>query len=147
MVVNLLNNSSVPMPKSYLRRAVQCVFKELTKVHLNKNFKNSEMSLIFLDPPAAKKLNKQYRHKNYATDVLSFPAQQPFLGELIMCPQVLKLQAQEQKHSFRQETLYMVIHGILHLLGYEHEKDVKQANIMFALQEELFIKTLHKLNK
>lgn len=133
------------MPKTYLFKSLKIFFKLLVK-RLPKHFSSfQEISLVFLDPQPAKKLNKQYRNKDYPTDILSFVGTEPSLGELVMCPQVLMAQALEQKHSFRQETLYMVIHGTLHLLGFDHEKNQAKAKEMFALQEELFTKTLRKL--
>ncbi|MCB0391254.1 MAG: rRNA maturation RNase YbeY [Bdellovibrionales bacterium] len=145
MKIEFINNSSVSIPKKYLQQSLKIFLKLLVKKRKDIDFKNLELSLVFLDPLAAKKINKKYRNKNYATDVLSFTSMPPALGELIMCPQVLKEQAKEQKHSFRTEVLYMTIHGILHLLGYEHENDAQKAKEMLSLQEELFTKTLQKL--
>lgn len=145
MTFHFVNNSSMKMPKTYLHQSLNIFFKLLIKSLPQGLSSFQEISLVFLDPKLAKNLNKQYRNKNYPTDVLSFAGMEPSLGELVMCPQVLAAQAQEQKHSFRQETLYMAIHGTLHLLGYDHEKNKLKAKEMFALQEEMFTKTLRKL--
>ena len=84
-------------------------------------------------------LNLQFRKKNYATDVLSFESADPeCLGELVLCPEVLKRQAGEHKLSFKMELTYMFIHGVLHLLGYDHEQGEKQAQAMFELQDRFF---------
>ncbi len=91
-----------------------------------------------------KKINFQYRKKNYATDVLSFrPAEEVSMGELIFCLPVLKKQALAQKHSLHNELLYMIIHGVLHLLGYDHEKSKDEEKLMFAIQEACFQQLQH----
>lgn len=145
MILHMVNHSDYKMPKTYLKKALNIFFVCLKKKLSDKDFKSLEMSIVFLNSVEARALNKKFRKKNYATDVLSFVGQVPFLGELVMCPQVLTLQARDQKHSFRQETLYMSIHGILHLLGYDHETCQKKAKVMMDLQEELYTKTLRKL--
>lgn len=71
-----------------------------------------------------RKINKQFRRKDYATDVLSFPALMPGeLGELAIATGVLRRQAREAGHSERVEARVLALHGLLHLLGYDHETD------------------------
>jgi probable rRNA maturation factor len=130
--------------------AVQSML-DLTKLKLSKNktLKNlkklncDEISLVFISVPKMKKLNHEFRGKNYATDVLSFAPNSAdkaneSVGELIFCVAVLKKQALQHKHSFDHELLYMLIHGVLHLLGYDHEKSKKAALKMFTIQDRLF---------
>lgn len=101
--------------------------------------KERELTVVFLDPAPAKKLNHTYRKKNYATDILSFEGATPMeLGELVICPQVLQMQAKEHHHGFRAELAYMLIHGVLHLLGHDHERSHKEAQKMFQIQDQLF---------
>jgi len=76
--------------------------------------------------PAMARLNRRYRRKNSPTDVLSFEAPEPFqrhghLGELVICLPVLKRQARELGHSPERELEVLIVHGVLHLLGMEHE--------------------------
>lgn len=117
-----------------------------------------ELNLIFLNQTEAKKLNFEHRKKNYATDVLSFTLEDSFqfpnnkkefipstladesisLGELVMCPQVLKKQAKEHKLKFDEEIHYMITHGLLHLLSLDHERSKNEENIMFSIQDEIF---------
>src|SRR4051812_14422239 len=74
------------------------------------------------------KLNKKYRRKNKPTDVLSF--EQPgagapnlvLLGDLVLCRDIVKSQAKELHHSVRDEATILTAHGLLHLLGYDHER-------------------------
>jgi probable rRNA maturation factor len=88
---------------------------------------------------AARKLNREYRGKDYATDVLSFSGDGlSYLGELILCVEVVKRQAKNHALSFRDESAYLVLHGLLHLLGFEHEQGGTAAKKMYALQDNLF---------
>lgn len=78
------------------------------------------------------RLNHSYRGKKYPTDILSFPAlelfrEQGFLGDLVICLPVLKEQAESLKHTPEIELDILLVHGVLHLLGLDHEKDAKEA--------------------
>jgi probable rRNA maturation factor len=88
------------------------------------------------------RLNTAYRGKAYATDVLSFPTLNPFrsqglLGELIICLPVLKAQARNLNHSREEELDVLLIHGLLHLLGLDHEKSLKQATLMAGWEAKI----------
>jgi probable rRNA maturation factor len=92
--------------------------------------------------PVMKKLNAQYRGKDYATDVLSFPAPAPFLkqgqlGELVICRSVLARQAREQGHSVSNELDVLLAHGLLHLLGWDHERSSREASAQARLEQRL----------
>ena len=105
-----------------------------------RGFKNTQLLyLVFLSKTEAKKLNFKFRGKNYATDVLSFsPIEDNCLGELVFCPEILAAQAKAHGLSQRHELGYMMIHRVLHLLGYEHEKGGAQAKKMYKLQDLVF---------
>ena len=69
-------------------------------------------------------LNRTYRHKDYATDVLSFPAADPAtLGDVVIATGVARRQAREAGHPLQTELRVLALHGLLHLLGYDHETD------------------------
>lgn len=69
-------------------------------------------------------LNRQFRGVDQVTDVLSFPADEPgFLGDVVIAEGVAKRQAKEQRHSLKIEIQILALHGLLHLLGYDHETD------------------------
>lgn len=86
-----------------------------------------------------KKINLQFRNKNKPTDILSFQSEDiNSLGELVLCIDVLKAQAKKQRHSLDAEVAYMLIHGILHLLGYDHEASAAEERRMFRLQDKGF---------
>jgi probable rRNA maturation factor len=83
-------------------------------------------------------INRQYRGKDYATDVLSFPYDEmdtegrPFIGEVLIAPEVATHQAIRYRVTPEKEIRKLLVHGILHLLGYDHETDNGQMNRMQA---------------
>ncbi len=110
-----------------------------TKVRNQKQLRAKTLTLVFLDAAEMKKINKQFRGKNKPTDVLSFASMETdSLGELLFCLDVLKKQAKEQGHPLENEFLYMLIHGVLHLLGYDHELSKAEEKLMFRIQDALF---------
>lgn len=133
----LINQSNIRMPRKFIQEWLHALILHLKqKKVLKKSY--SEISIIFLSKSKAKSINLQYRSKNYATDVLSFSGEGEILGELVLCPEVLKKQAIEHSLSFKEEVGYMLIHGVLHLLGYDHESCKKEAEKMFAIQDKAF---------
>ena len=91
--------------------------------------KDTELSILITDDKEIRKLNKKYRRKDKATDVLSFaPAEaegfvclKHILGDIVISAETAKRQAKEFKVSFTEEFSRLLIHGVLHLLGYDHE--------------------------
>lgn len=103
----------------------------------------SELSLVFVDRNEGQALNSQYRGKDYATDVLSFASEVPgHLGELVFCHEVVEKKSRENELSVTNQYLYLILHGILHLLGYEHETNDEDAHRMFTVQDRIFDKYL-----
>ena len=104
---------------------------------------NAIVEVTLVDKNTIRTLNKLRRKIDKVTDVLSFPAEftnpetgKKILGDIILCDEVIKEQAKEYGHSYEREFSYLTVHGILHLLGYDHmnEEDKK---IMRAKEEEL----------
>lgn len=118
------------------------------KVKNRNRLKAKEMTLVFLSEKKMQQLNYQYRNKNYPTDVLSFDGDfLDSLGELVFCPVILAQQARRFSNNLNTEFVYMLIHGLLHLLGYDHEKSIKQKKEMYFIQDKLFHKlTAKKIN-
>lgn len=145
MILNMINQSSVRMPKKYMKAQCERIQKLLKASQVqNSERLRLELTIVFLDPQDALSMNFQYRKKKYETDVLSFDGDfQESFGELVLCPQVLKKQSLQHDLSFRQELTYMLIHGILHLLGYDHETSEKDAQRMFHIQDSLFEKIVN----
>lgn len=102
-----------------------------------------QLSVVLVDAVEMKRLNKVYRGKDSVTDVLSFnlggvsdPG--PKSNEIVLCWEEINRQAQNNKKSFNYHLIYLLIHGILHLLGYEHEGVREEdSERMFALQASL----------
>lgn len=111
--------------------------KELAK-KLKKIYQlDPQLTVVLLSEKRIRILNAQYRKKDKSTDILSFSSEFA-LGELIFCPQVIKKQASRFDHTVKQEFCYMLVHGVLHLLGYDHELNQKEAKLMFGLQDQIF---------
>ena len=137
----LVNQSVKRVPKKFLQKWVKDIAKFAVKDIDSQRYRGKELVVAFLDEKPARALNKQYRGKNYATDVLSFESEDPSsLGELVICPQVIAEQAKEHGLTIQLELGYMVLHGFLHLLGYDHETTEDEAELMFELQDRLFDK-------
>jgi probable rRNA maturation factor len=89
-------------------------------------------------------LNRDYRGRTGATNVLSFPFAEPFmlrpplLGDIVICAPVLVAQAQQQNKSLQAHWAHLVVHGVLHLLGYDHEDD-RQADVMETLETKILV--------
>jgi probable rRNA maturation factor len=81
--------------------------------------KKYELSLTFIGPSRAKKLNQTYRQKDYIPNVLSFPLDTT-TGEIFICPEVAKTQAKDFNLSVEGYIAYLFIHGCVHLKGYDH---------------------------
>ena len=101
-----------------------------------------ELTIRLVDEDEGRSLNHTYRGKDYATNVLSFPAalppelDLPLLGDLVVCAPVVAREATEQGKPLNAHWAHMVIHGCLHLLGYDHIDDT-EADEMETLEREL----------
>ena len=108
--------------------------------------KHFEVTIRIVDEPEIQELNSTYRGKDKPTNVLSFPFEAPehveldLLGDLIICAQVVRSEANEQQKNETAHWAHMTIHGILHLLGYDHIEDIEAEEM-----EGLEIKILHDL--
>jgi len=91
----------------------------------------SEISVLLVGPTRSRALNARYRGQDHATNVLSFPAQPAaaataaaqLLGDLVICPDVLRREARQQHKRERDHWAHLVVHGVLHLMGFDHEHD------------------------
>ena len=108
-------------------------YKDLLK-RLSAHYKlnDPEITLVFVDNRAIKKLNKQYLNKDAPTDVLSFPIGEKsadgkyYLGDIVISvPQAFK-QCFSESHGLERELEFLTIHGFLHLLGYEHSEGIEE---------------------
>ncbi|MCX7674573.1 MAG: rRNA maturation RNase YbeY [Bdellovibrionaceae bacterium] len=138
-----------PLPPSQQKQWILWMLPELYHILKKKRLvhmwpqKQSPLflSLLLVGKQKMKTLNHQYRKRDYATDVLSFGSPPPAaLGELVFCWPVIEKQAREQKHSAQAEWCYLCLHGLLHLLGFDHEYEDRYASEMWDIQNALFLK-------
>lgn len=108
----------------------------------SQQLEEAEVSLYIVDEDESQELNAEYRGKDKPTNVLSFPADIPeevgipLLGDLVVCAPVVEREAQEQGKTLDAHWAHMLIHGSLHLLGYDHVLD-DEAEVMEALETEI----------
>ncbi len=124
--INNLTNYDLPLEE----------LKNLAEKVLSKN--KSDLSVAFLGSKKISEYNHIYRKKKRATDVLSFKDGDFLLGEVLICPSFVEKQAKENNLFFEQEIKRVLIHGILHLLGYNHkekeeEKEMKEKEEFFLI--------------
>lgn len=102
----------------------------------------TELNVLIVDGRAGRRFNRTFRGRDYATNVLSFPYEPApgehsgLLGDLVICAPVVAREAREQGKRPRDHYAHLTIHGVLHLLGYDHENDA-DAERMEALEREV----------
>jgi probable rRNA maturation factor len=120
----------------HLRRATRqgrvpavAALRRWASLALGARSRGRELSVLVVGPARSRSLNHRYRGQDHATNVLAFPtaasAQPPatgLLGDLVICPQVLRREARVQGKSERAHWMHLVIHGVLHLAGYDHQR-------------------------
>jgi probable rRNA maturation factor len=107
---------------------------------------DDELSILIVDDAKIRQLNHQYRNIDSATDVLSFPQNEgedaefisQMLGDVVISVETAHRQAMEHQFSLEQELVLLLIHGTLHLLGYDHERSLEEEKIMKQKTWELF---------
>jgi probable rRNA maturation factor len=106
----------------------------------------TEISIAFVDDEAMTALNRKFRRKARTTDVLTFPADDSYndpsqtgrpLGDIVISVDQARRQAADEKHSTAVEVRYLILHGILHALGYDHETDEGEMNALEVEAREL----------
>jgi rRNA maturation RNase YbeY len=138
-----INNLTINLiDEDFLKKVARIVFK-------GEGGKEADLSVALISQQRMKKLNRRYRGKNRVTDVLAFPESKVLLekfnvgpvkkiaglGEIVICPSEVKKNATRFGQSPEGELATCLIHGILHLLGYDHEKNEKGAEKMKEKQK------------
>ncbi len=123
--------------KKFVKQTAQKILKEL-------KLDNVELSITLTDNENIRQINRQWRKKDKPTDVLSFPIDEKppgykyrILGDVIISLPFAKKQAEEIGISYQEEVIRLLTHGILHLLGYDHEVCPAEAKKMFDLQDRI----------
>lgn len=138
--VGIFNDTKEKWINVFARRWCQELYQLLSHENLERLTTGKlTLQVAILKQTDAQILNKTHRKKNYATDVLSFsPIESGSLGELVICWEVIERQALENSHSKQLELGYLLLHGVLHLLGFEHENGGRAAKVMYEVQDRLF---------
>ena len=145
MTITLYNNYNKPITFDYLK-----IIKDLETYDSDK-----EISLILVDSDEIHKINKEYRGKDYVTDVISFEAEYDeydvdsddnYAGDIFLCIDKVYEQALSYGHSVEREFAFLLCHGILHLHGYDHITHDEEEE-MFKVQEEILNKLNYKRKK
>jgi probable rRNA maturation factor len=136
MAVEIDNRTSQHLDEDALAALVDGVLED-------QGATDAEVAIIFVDPDAMRALNREYRGRDEVTDVLAFPIDERdelptgmprLLGDVVICLERCAEQAAEQGHTPGAELLVLSVHGVLHLLGYDHETD---DGVMLAVQDTL----------
>ena len=147
-MIEINNLTKDRISKKFLKKIAKDVLKK------EKPKRKIDLSIALVNPLRIKELNKKYLKKNKPTDILSFPEDKKFLekfktssskksrnlGEIIICPGEIKKNAKKFELSFNKELTKVLIHGILHLLGYGHENSKRKARIMEEKQQYYLLK-------
>ncbi|HQW63738.1 MAG TPA: rRNA maturation RNase YbeY [Pseudomonadota bacterium] len=117
-------------------------FRRWVALALGARHAPAELSIRVVAAPEGRRLNREYRGKDYATNVLSFPVELPpgvslpLLGDIVLCAPVISREAREQGKARSDHYAHLTIHGVLHLLGHQHERPA-QARRMERIETQL----------
>lgn len=149
MKLNLSLQDDVQSPDLILKRAPLKKAIEMTLHHVDVQ-SDCEIGIACVDHEESHRLNLEYRGKDKSTNVLSFPSDFPEdilplldarpLGDLVICIPVVLQEAIDQKKAAYDHFMHMLVHGTLHLLGYDHEISEEDAEEMEALEIEILAK-------
>ncbi len=138
MSIGIFNKTEEKIDKSFVRKVVK---HTLNKMEAEK----SEVNIIFVGLEEIHEINKTYRNVDRPTDVISFALEdtedvtvyeERVLGDIYICLDKVHEQAKEYGHTEIREMAFLIVHGLLHLLGYDHMIK-EEEKIMFGLQEEI----------
>jgi probable rRNA maturation factor len=113
IAIQASEGEALPAPREQIRRWVKSTLKTVDR-------NDVALTFIFMDTSAARDLNKQFRKKNYATNVLTFNLDEA-TADIVICMQVVKQEAKDQRKPLQAHLAHMVIHGTLHAVGFDHE--------------------------
>lgn len=127
-----------------LEKETETIYKLLEFALKREKLENVEFNIIFVDSNTIHEINKNYRNVDRVTDVISFALEDNetitldhrVLGDIYICVERAEEQAKEYGHSFLRELAFLSIHGLLHLLGYDHMVP-KEEKIMFQKQDDI----------
>lgn len=136
----LVNNTGWKLSESFLSWLLPVIAQQLPTAEKTK-LKDKSVGIVLIGRDEMSQLNEQYRGKKGPTDILSFneseAGDKTVLGELVICVDLVDSQAIEHKLDPMEELSYLIIHGLLHLLGHDHEEE-SEAKKMFDIQDKVF---------
>lgn len=138
MTIEVNNLTTTSIDKKFIISVAEKVLKEEGLPEKIANKEASGLSIALLGEGRMRKLNKKYRGKNRVTDVLSFGDKDGF-WEIVVCLKEVKKNAKRHNAPFKKELTMVLIHGVLHLLGYDHETSDKKAKEM-EKKEKYYLK-------
>jgi len=139
MKINLFNENNLLSKINYNE-----IIENIELLFNNEFECEKEVSIIFVNCQEIHEMNKQYRNIDRPTDVLSFEEyEDDYLGEIFICEEKVYEQAISYGHSNEREFAFLLTHGLLHLLGYDHIEKEDEI-IMFQKQDELLNKTIYR---
>lgn len=149
MNIEICREGKIRFPYKGLRKKDICSDAEQIAKILK--LSQNSITVIIVDNEIIQKINRQFRKKNKPTDVISFaerdmpfpdPAKMQRLGDVYVSLEKAWEQYHEYSKSFREEVRRLLVHGILHLLGYDHEKSVREERMMMKKEEEVMKKMI-----
>jgi rRNA maturation RNase YbeY len=136
---------TVKINNDYMQKVVRKTLKASDSLVNNEIKKDAEMNIVFVDNKYIKHLNKKYLNKNRPTDVICFLiGENGMFGDVFVSVEQAKKQAKEQGHWLKKELTLLVIHGVLHLLGYDHMTE--KENFIMRQKEDNLLRACLKLN-
>ena len=141
-MVEYINNTSYGVDYDTLKKVIDIALKE-------EKVKNAYFNIIFIDNEEIHKINKEYRNIDKETDVISFALEDDdtypdmgfrMLGDIYISVDRIKSQAKDYGHGELREMCFLAVHGLLHLLGYDHTKSLEDEKIMFGKQDIILVK-------
>jgi probable rRNA maturation factor len=123
------------VPSRWVKRVAEAILDAVDR-------RDAELSVALIGNAEIGELNKAYRKKSYPTDVLSFPVEGApmagnLLGDVVISVEKAREQARERGHTENEEIVTLLIHGVVHLLGYDHERSAKEARTMRRVENKI----------
>jgi len=144
MSIEINNESGYEVDEAALQRVAAYA---LDSMHVHAD---AELAIVLVDEGAMEQLHVQWMDEPGPTDVLSFPMDElrpgteddptppGLLGDIVLCPQVAEVQAEAANHSLLEELFLLTVHGLLHLLGFDHAEPAEERE-MFGIQRDILV--------
>jgi len=149
MTIHIQRRKGIPkLDTGLLRRRIARLMKLL-------QVDQKELSVLFTEDREMTDLNRSYRNKNRTTDVLSFAQSEgprgelhpEILGDVVISVPTAKRQARERRHTLTEELIILLVHGVLHLLGHEHERTDRKTRALMQKEQERLVAILTSQSK